>query len=88
MAVYLCPVCHGKGIVAQDFYNLNPAPTSAGSIPVTCRSCNGKGVVFDSDCLMNKSIPCKDNNASGTPNPSSTPTQTILDDGFLGKVGL
>lgn len=29
MAVYIYPVCSGKGIVPQDFYNLNPAPTTA-----------------------------------------------------------
>lgn len=84
MAVYVCPVCSGKGIVPQDFYNLNPAPTTAGSIPTTCRSCNGKGVIFDSEAF---SKPVQ-NDAKGIPNPSSSPTQTVLDDGFLGKVGL
>ena len=84
MGVYRCPVCGGKGVVSQDFYNLNPAPTSAGSIPTTCRSCNGRGIVFDSIENFPKSIP---NDARGIPNPSSS-HRPVLDDGYLGKVGL
>lgn len=85
MGVYRCPVCGGKGVVAQDFYNLNPVPTSAGSIPVTCKSCGGRGIVFDSIESFSKPVQVQ-NDAKGIPNPSSS--QPILDDGYLGKVGL
>ena len=44
---YVCPVCHGKGIVPNGFYN------STGNVwvvsttaPEKCRSCNGTGVVW------------------------------------------
>lgn len=83
MGVYRCPVCGGKGTVAQDFYNLTPVPSSAGSVSTTCRSCGGRGIIFDTVESFSKPI---QNDAKGIPNPSSS--QPVLDDGYLGKVGL
>ena len=44
MGVYVCPVCSGKGIVDSAFYT----DGMLGGISTTsCKSCNGKGIVFD-----------------------------------------
>ena len=43
-----CPTCKGRGIVHKDFY-LSTKPTTGKSNlekGVTCRSCNGKGIIF------------------------------------------
>lgn len=41
-----CPVCSGKGIVRKDFYELNNGTTTDGCLPVQCRACGGRGIVF------------------------------------------
>ena len=41
-----CPVCHGKGIVPNGFYNTPGVqwPTTS-TTPEKCRSCDGRGIV-------------------------------------------
>ena len=49
MSASRCPVCEGKGFVAEWFYRTFPnvpSTTSSNTNTTTCRSCNGKGVVF------------------------------------------
>lgn len=43
MGVYVCPVCSGKGIVDSSFYT----DGMCGISTTNCKSCNGKGIVFD-----------------------------------------
>lgn len=43
MAVYKCPVCEGRGFVNAGFYT----NSKYDPFTVNCRSCNGKGIVFD-----------------------------------------
>ena len=45
----ICPVCAGKGLVAPGFYdwhNLSIGIITSSATPETCRSCDGKGVVW------------------------------------------
>lgn len=51
MGVYKCPVCEGRGHVPAGFYHTYQPPTVVNTCPETCRSCNGKGVIFDTDCF-------------------------------------
>lgn len=51
MSVHKCPVCEGRGLVPAGFYYQNSLPTAVNTCPETCRSCNGKGVIFDTDCF-------------------------------------
>lgn len=50
--VKLCPVCNGRGIVRNDFYTIQVTypneitTTGSNGVPVTCRSCNGRGIIF------------------------------------------
>ena len=47
MGVYVCPVCSGKGIVDGAFYT----DCMRGISTTKCKSCNGRGIVFDPvDC--------------------------------------
>jgi hypothetical protein len=45
-----CPVCCGKGTVPASFYDTPPPPgvyrsgRTGDNLPVTCRSCGGRGV--------------------------------------------
>nr|DAG31325.1 MAG TPA: hypothetical protein [Caudoviricetes sp.] len=44
---YRCPVCLGKGIVPNGFYNcIGNTIISTSTIPEQCKSCNGKGVIW------------------------------------------
>lgn len=51
--LHCCPVCMGIGQVSWDFYNLNPitSQTSTNTLPQTCKSCSGNGIVYVSDCV-------------------------------------
>jgi hypothetical protein len=42
-----CPVCFGKGLVANGFYSAPGQPTwpSTSTGPEKCRSCGGRGIV-------------------------------------------
>lgn len=47
----VCPVCKGKGLVPPGFYSFNNSNLTRGTStipepPVTCRSCNGRGVLY------------------------------------------
>jgi hypothetical protein len=47
---YRCPVCNGKGIVPNGFYNSTEDSWATTSIaPETCKSCWGTGIVWDYD---------------------------------------
>ena len=42
-----CPVCGGNGLVPNGFYDQTSGQwTSCSTLPETCRSCNGTGVIF------------------------------------------
>lgn len=46
--IYLCPVCQGKGLVPNGFYNVGCGSYySSNTSPETCRSCGGKGYIND-----------------------------------------
>lgn len=46
--IYLCPVCLGKGLVPNGFYNVGGTTQySSNCSPEICRSCNGKGYIND-----------------------------------------
>ena len=65
MGVYKCPVCEGRGVVPADFYWVagNTYQSTTTNPAVTCRSCGGKGVIFDSEVFgyrdSNEPIPEK-----------------------------
>ena len=42
---YRCPVCGGRGIVQNGFYNMCADSTTL-SNGETCRSCGGNGVIW------------------------------------------
>ena len=47
---FQCPVCLGVGSVAPGFYsrvNVAEWPSSSTSATETCRSCDGKGIVWE-----------------------------------------
>ena len=42
-----CPVCYGKGLVPNGFYNtVIKYDSTMSTAPETCRSCNGTGIVW------------------------------------------
>lgn len=50
MAVYTCPVCRGRGSVPYGFYSSQTYDGSSvtdSTSTVVCKSCNGRGIVFD-----------------------------------------
>lgn len=50
MAVYTCPVCRGRGSVPYGFYlsqTYDGSFVTHSTSTEVCRSCNGKGFVFD-----------------------------------------
>lgn len=47
MECYKCPVCEGRGTVPADFYT--PGGYTINTAPCTCKSCNGKGVIWGLD---------------------------------------
>lgn len=60
MGVYKCPVCEGRGQVPAGFYHQYVSPSVVNTCPETCKSCSGKGVIFDTDCFyphINTSLP-------------------------------
>lgn len=42
-----CPVCFGKGLVANGFYSAPGMPhyPATSTMPESCRSCGGRGIV-------------------------------------------
>ncbi len=54
MGVYKCPVCEGRGFVSRDFYiSQHSYGTSNSTATETCRTCGGKGIVFDAELFSN-----------------------------------
>lgn len=52
-----CPVCYGKGIVPNGFYNSEGEYWMTSDMtPEKCRSCNGTGIVWETtpDYLVHK----------------------------------
>ena len=52
MSAQVCPVCGGKGLVRNGFYDVgstNPGETckTTSATPETCRSCGGKGYIIE-----------------------------------------
>lgn len=43
---HVCPVCQGRGKVAEGFYDSCEISTTANS-SVPCRSCNGSGYLWN-----------------------------------------
>lgn len=44
---FVCPVCGGKGIVPNGFYNsLNNYWSTTSTTPEKCRTCDGTGVIW------------------------------------------
>jgi hypothetical protein len=44
-----CPVCEGRGHVAQGFYTAMPGVVSGSTtcpMPETCRTCGGSGILW------------------------------------------
>lgn len=54
MGVYKCPVCEGCGTVPANFYYNYNSGTAVNTAPVTCKSCGGKGIVFDAEIFGNQ----------------------------------
>lgn len=50
MSAQVCPVCGGKGLVPNGFYdvssNLGNIYKTTSTTPETCRSCGGKGYII------------------------------------------
>lgn len=51
MSAQVCPVCGGKGLVPNGFYdvssNLDSVYKTTSATPETCRSCGGKGYIIE-----------------------------------------
>jgi len=45
---HVCPVCHGMGLVVGGFYSMAGSPM-LNLPPQMCRTCEGKGVIFQDD---------------------------------------
>ena len=99
MAVHLCPVCKGKGLVNANFYNVNNEGIEINKEPIVCRTCKGEGVLWDKVFNIPQESPLKTEEKSSNYNPEGDPKNkkvdwsnahsgTVLNDGFLGKVGI
>ena len=49
--VFLCPVCQGKGLVANGFYSAIGVQTwtTSSITPEKCKSCDGEGIIVVRD---------------------------------------
>lgn len=53
MSAQVCPVCSGKGLVPNGFYDvglsnsINYPQKTTSATPKTCRSCGGKGYIIE-----------------------------------------
>lgn len=88
MAVYLCPVCKGKGLVNANFYNVCNEGIDNLSDPITCRTCAGKGVLWDKDKPKEEPKNTVGDPKSKEVNWDKVKSNRLIDDGFLGKVGV
>lgn len=96
MPVYVCPVCKGRGIVDADFYNINGGPIP-NTEPVKCRTCKGKGVLWNNAFNIPQETLREEKSSNYNPegdpknknvNWDKTHSGKLLNDGFLGKVGV
>ena len=66
MGVYKCPVCEGRGFVHNGFYQtLQDYYTSSSTATEMCRSCGGKGIVYDAELFQHA---CYNNQHQDDPN--------------------
>lgn len=59
MAVYTCPVCGGRGFISCGFYSsqtYDGSSVTGSTSTEVCRSCNGRGIVFDEFGTASKRI--------------------------------
>jgi DnaJ-class molecular chaperone len=40
-----CPVCAGRGVVPQGFYNPHPTSVATSTAPEQCRTCKGARII-------------------------------------------
>lgn len=52
MSCYKCPVCNGKGIVPNGFYNVINSYNTNNTSAEVCRTCKGTGIVWGPDNSM------------------------------------
>ena len=45
---FKCPVCGGRGIVPNGFYDIFPQSITS-IIPETCKTCHGTGIIWGED---------------------------------------
>ena len=45
---YKCPVCEGRGVVPQGFYDVLPGfvGSTTSTAPETCKTCGGSGIIW------------------------------------------
>jgi DnaJ-class molecular chaperone len=43
---HVCPVCGGRGLVPNGFYNIQGLYSSSSAIHEQCRTCKGTGVIW------------------------------------------
>jgi len=55
-----CPVCLGRGLVSDGFYDQCSGHWSSIGYFETCRSCNGKGWIVVSDSTNNEAYDVTD----------------------------
>lgn len=54
MSVQVCPVCNGKGLVPNGFYDVGSNTyTTTSATPETCKSCGGKDISLSIHILIN-----------------------------------
>lgn len=58
---YACPICHGRGKVAFDFYDTKPLTIEI-SKPVECRTCKGRGILWDYPIYILPNLPKREDN--------------------------
>lgn len=42
-----CPVCEGRGVVAQGFYNPYSHSMTSSLAPDKCKTCDGDGIILE-----------------------------------------
>ena len=47
--IYKCPVCEGKGVVPNGFYQTYPLGSTTGKFDELCRSCGGTGIIKENE---------------------------------------
>lgn len=48
-----CPICDGRGLMPLSFYSVTlDSSATTNNYLVSCRSCNGQGIVWPWSCLQ------------------------------------